>query len=64
MAKKKGEKYECGECGLVVVVEDECGCDECEIICCETPMKKVRAPAKKAAAKKKPAPKKKPAKKK
>jgi hypothetical protein len=63
MAKKKGEKYECEECGMVIVVEDACGCEECVIACCETPMKKVKAPAKKAAAKKKPAAKK-PAKKK
>ncbi|MDD1770523.1 MAG: hypothetical protein LUO79_05505 [Methanomassiliicoccales archaeon] len=57
MAKKKGEKYKCEECGMVVVVEDVCGCEECELVCCETPMKKVKAPAKKAA-KKKPAKKK------
>ena len=49
MAKKKvGEKYECEECGLVVIVEDVCGCDDCNIVCCEEPMKKVKAPAKKA----------------
>ena len=57
MPKKKGEKYECGECGMIVVVEDECGCEECDIICCETPMKKVPAKkkpvAKKVARKKK-----------
>jgi hypothetical protein len=52
MAKKKGEKYECKECGMVVVVEDVCDCDDCEIECCETPMKKVKAPAKKAPVKK------------
>jgi hypothetical protein len=50
VAKKKvGEKYECEECGLVVIVEDVCGCDDCNIVCCEEPMKKVKAPAKKAA---------------
>jgi hypothetical protein len=47
--KKAGEKYECEECGLVVVVEDVCGCDDCKIVCCEEPMKKVKAPVKKAA---------------
>lgn len=57
MAKKKGEKYECEECGMIVVVEDVCGCEECVLVCCETPMKKVKVPAKKAA-KKKPAAKK------
>jgi len=50
--KKKGEKYECKECGMVVVVEDVCDCDECDIICCGSPMKRVPArPAKKAARK-------------
>ena len=39
---KKGDKYKCEECGLVVVIEDACECgDECVITCCEKPMKKV-----------------------
>ena len=42
MVKKKGEKYECENCGLVVLVEDPCGCDTCELVCCEQPMKQVR----------------------
>ncbi len=37
---KKGEKYECGECGVVVAVDKECGCDgACGIVCCGEPMK-------------------------
>ncbi len=59
LAKKKGERYECEECGMIVVVEDECGCDECDIVCCETPMKKVKKVAPKKATAKKAAPKKK-----
>jgi len=47
MAKKKGAKYECGECGLVVVVDEPCGCVACELICCEVPMKQVEPKAKK-----------------
>ena len=47
MAKKKGAKYECQECGLVVVVDDPCGCAACELICCEVPMKEVKPKAKK-----------------
>jgi len=43
---KKGEKYKCEECGLVVVVEDPCGCETVELICCEAPMKPVKAAAK------------------
>ena len=31
----KGNKYACGVCGLVVSVNEVCGCvDECDIICC------------------------------
>ncbi|MGF7118999.1 desulfoferrodoxin [Methanobacterium oryzae] len=40
MASKKGERYKCEECGMVVVVEEECGCEDCAIVCCERPMKK------------------------
>jgi hypothetical protein len=43
MVKKKGTKYECGECGLVVVVDDPCGYGACELICCEVPMKEVKS---------------------
>ena len=37
---KKGEAYKCGVCGLVISVDEVCGCvDTCDIICCEKPMK-------------------------
>ena len=37
---KKGAGYKCGVCGLVVTVDEVCGCvDTCDIICCEKPMK-------------------------
>ena len=56
MASKKGEKYKCEECGIVVVVEDDpCGCEVVKLVCCETPMK----PVKKAKPKTKPKTKKK-----
>jgi hypothetical protein len=42
LAKKKGEKYKCEECGLVILVEDVCGCDDCDIVCCGAPMKQVK----------------------
>ncbi len=42
MAKKKGEKFKCDECGLVVVVEDVCGCEDCDVVCCGAPMKPVK----------------------
>jgi len=30
-----GDKYSCSVCGLIVSVDEECGCIEtCEIICC------------------------------
>ena len=54
MAKKKGEKYECEECGLVIVVEDPCGCEPCDLICCSVPMKPAKVEKAKAKAKPKP----------
>ena len=52
LAKKKGEEYKCDECGLVVMVENPCECEEtCELVCCEEPMKPVKAGAKTAASK-------------
>ena len=55
---KKCDYLSCVECGLVVVVDEACGCAEAEIICCDEPMargKMAAAKAKKAAAAKKPA---------
>lgn len=49
---KKGEKYKCDECGLVVAVEDPCGCSACDIICCGEPMKPAKATKEKPKAKK------------
>ena len=58
MASKKGEKYSCEECGLVISVEDPCGCEPCEIVCCGEPMKPVKEPQKaKPKASPKPSPK-------
>ena len=52
LAKKKGEQYKCEECGLVVLIENPCECDEtCELVCCEQPMKPVKATAKSVAPK-------------
>jgi hypothetical protein len=35
----KGDRYVCGECGLVVRVDDVCDCaDSCDLVCCETEM--------------------------
>lgn len=43
---KGGDKYACEVCGLAITVDEACGCvDACDIICCETPMKKKRARA-------------------
>ncbi len=43
-ATKVGDAYMCGVCGLAVTVDEVCGCaDACDIICCETPMKRKRA---------------------
>ncbi len=51
MAKKKGERYKCEQCGLVVLVEDVCGCDDCDVVCCGAPMKSVKEEKKAVAAK-------------
>jgi hypothetical protein len=42
LAKKKGEKYKCDEYGMAVLVEDVCSCEDCDIVCCSTPMKQVK----------------------
>ncbi len=40
-AVKKGARYACGVCGLVVAVDQACGCSEAhELICCDRVMKK------------------------
>lgn len=37
---KKGDKYVCDVCGLVVSVDNACGCVEsCDLICCGEQMK-------------------------
>ena len=42
-AKKKmtkGTSYACEVCGLVVSVDEACGCvDVCDIVCCGRPMR-------------------------
>jgi len=39
---KKGKKYKCETCGLVVTVDKDCGCAECDLICCGAPLKEVK----------------------
>lgn len=36
---KKGAKYACDVCGVVVTVDEACGCDPCDIACCGQDMK-------------------------
>jgi hypothetical protein len=48
---KEGDLYSCEECGMVVAVEDACGCSTCELICCDVPMKKAGRKAAKSKAK-------------
>ncbi len=36
---KKGTKYACEVCGLVVSVDRACGCAVCDLLCCGKPMK-------------------------
>jgi hypothetical protein len=49
----KGDRYKCDVCGMVVLVEDACGCSACDLVCCEKPMKKAVAKPGTAKAKKK-----------
>lgn len=39
LAKNKGKKFECEECGAVVVYDSDCSCDVCDVVCCGVPMK-------------------------
>lgn len=49
----KGDLYKCDVCGVVCVVDEICGCAECDLIYCGTPMKKAgRKTAKKKAPRK------------
>ena len=41
---KKGQKYKCGQCGVVVMVDEACGCTPCDLVCCGQPMKETKAP--------------------
>jgi hypothetical protein len=45
---RKGEKYKCEKCGVVVTVDENCDCVACDLVCCGVPMKpKAKAKAKK-----------------
>jgi hypothetical protein len=46
-ATRKGSKYGCRLCGMVVSVVEDCGCRSIDLVCCATPMKKKRPPVKK-----------------
>ena len=49
MAKaKQGDYFSCAECGLVIVVDEPCGCSMTELICCEALMDKGKLAANKA----------------
>jgi hypothetical protein len=49
-AKKKmakGDSYVCRVCGLVVSVDEVCGCvDVCDIVCCGKPMQEGKSKVK------------------
>lgn len=36
---KKGAKYVCAACGMMVAVAKECGCNPCDISCCGKDMR-------------------------
>jgi len=39
---KKGKKYKCASCGLVVTVDKPCDCATCDVTCCGAPLKEVK----------------------
>ena len=41
MGAKKGEKYGCKKCGLMVTVDEDCNCEVCDIVCCDKPLEKL-----------------------
>lgn len=47
MMVKKGDKYECGTCGVVMSVDEACDCAPCDFVCCGAPMKAAKPKAKK-----------------
>jgi hypothetical protein len=56
MAKAKaGDRYVCDECGMIISVDEACGCETCEIVCCDAPMVKAAPAAKKVVKKAAPA---------
>ncbi|HTW92386.1 MAG TPA: hypothetical protein VMH22_11835 [bacterium] len=48
---KKGDKYVCDSCGLVLVVSDACDCADCGPVCCGEQMKVKKAKTTKKAKK-------------
>jgi hypothetical protein len=41
--KQNKKKMKCEVCGLVVTIDEECGCvDTCDLICCGKEMKEVK----------------------
>jgi hypothetical protein len=44
-ASRLGAKYGCQECGLLIVVDQDCGCGTIDLVCCGEPMKKKRPAA-------------------
>jgi hypothetical protein len=53
MAKtKQGDSLSCSVCGLVVTVDEICGCAETLVVCCDEPMAKGKLAADRARKKK------------
>lgn len=43
----KGDRFKCEQCGVVVLVDDPCGCALCDLVCCGVAMKPMKAAKKK-----------------
>ena len=44
---RAGNRHVCSDCGMVVLVEEDCGCPTVDLVCCGAPMKKKLTAAKK-----------------
>jgi hypothetical protein len=45
--EQKDAKYKCEKCGVVIAVDEPCGCEPCDLVCYGVPMVEMapRAPS-------------------
>ena len=35
---KRGDKFRCMDCGIIIEISELCDCEMCDLICCDLPM--------------------------